>query len=74
MLTFQKCMNVRDLNLRMLHALKNNNNFFLPGFLIYSACVCAVSYTHLDVYKRQGLHAEILITGLTQIYAHNTRR
>ena len=30
---------------------RNNKNF-----VCVCVCVCAVSYTHLDVYKRQGIY------------------
>ena len=40
-------------NLRALSPPVCTVTYFSNTFLVFMCCVCAVSYTHLDVYKRQ---------------------
>ena len=41
--------------LRFIFANSNQNSFFIYSFYNLPICLNAVSYTHLDVYKRQDL-------------------
>ena len=52
-ITESKKMCIRDRGYTSLQALKQGDIPFIMGFNIFLAVLTPVSYTHLDVYKRQ---------------------
>ena len=53
------CLFWHDKCLLAGHRLKLSVTFYLP-----SRCMTSVSYTHLDVYKRQGLYCKLILSNL----------
>ena len=62
---------MKDFNLpnQQLFMLKLAARYVKPqGSILYSTCTVTVSYTHLDVYKRQGHNEAVLKTVWVQAH------